>query len=386
MRYALSLVAGLLFATACRDPQSVPQLIVGADDRVAIGAETADVPERLRALAPAIGRMWIQLEEGRFTCTATYLGNGLAVTAGHCFSPNGTPRDESAAPCENIEVEWGVTWEDARRARSFDPSHPARDMSEKDPGVVTLRTRCQTRLAVQYDDAMDFALFRIDGSGGEPAVAVQVSAGPLVPGTPLTSLGYSRGRPLRWSGACTLGEVSPVRPRMFQHDCDTTQGNSGATLLDARTLQIVGIHNGGVGQPDSDLGFSNEGTSLASLPESWLTELGTLRAPDQTESGVVALAHGCHADSAAPCAGNDENKVWTLAPEGQGFADLEASVDSEEGLDLLVLVDGRGRRYDLSGRMSRSFAGLVLPLKVYWSTDESGRSKGFVLRNFHSYR
>ena len=155
-------------------------------------------------------------------CTATHIGNGLVLTAGHCFQ--GTPTRKDNAPCPDVKVQWGV-----RQGR---PSY--------------LTSTCQTVLAFQTSKDIDYALFKVT-----PVPPVSVDVDPLArppDDSTLVIFQHPQMRPLEYSQGCPLRPASSgnVGLNQFSHQCDTEPGSSGSTVLSDDFLTVVGIHDGGL--------------------------------------------------------------------------------------------------------------------------------------------
>ena len=81
-----------------------------------------------------------------------------------------------------------------------------------------------------------------------PTAAVQIELGRKAQaGDLLTIFSHPEELPLRWSKTCVVESTQdPKLPaQSLNHTCDTNPGSSGATILDANTGKIVGIHDGG---------------------------------------------------------------------------------------------------------------------------------------------
>lgn len=189
-------------------------IIIGANDLISVNATGSNVPSQYRGILDGIGR---GVNSGAL-CTATHVGGGIVVSAGHCFGAG--PNREDRTSCTGAYVEFGY-----RNGKS--PS----------------RSNCVEMLSKRTGNGYDYAIYRVSPI---PAVAVpvQANANPSV-GLPLTIFSHPGGRPLEWSQTCSV--MSPTSTE-FRYQCDTQGGSSGAAVLRNDTLQIVGIHWGGAGQ------------------------------------------------------------------------------------------------------------------------------------------
>lgn len=202
--------------------------IIGDNDLVPVVEDGANIPAKYSSILDAFG----QITMG---CTGTHIGDGLVVTAGHCF--NAPSRRKDNTPCRGVTVHWGT-----RKDR---------------PAYLT--SACTTVLAMETNDDRDYAIFEVDDV---PPVKIDIdlTARPAK-GSELTIFGHPQRRPLEWSHTCKLesASVGGWGVDQFSHQCDTEPGSSGSSILDDRTLKIVGIHDGG-------LSSWNYGTYLTNTP------------------------------------------------------------------------------------------------------------------------
>lgn len=199
-----------------RGSDSEVEKIIGDNDLIKVNASASNVPAKYRSIIDAFGRI-------SMGCSATHIGNGLVLTAGHCFNA-GQVRQKNL-PCNGITVQWGLRY-------------------GKSP---YLTSRCTKVLSAERSDRADFAIFQVS-----PAPRAQVEldmSGNPRRGQRITIFGHSQGRPLEWSQHCTV-QPSPsnmsFRTMDFAHQCDTEPGNSGSTVIDSETLKVVAIHDGGL--------------------------------------------------------------------------------------------------------------------------------------------
>jgi V8-like Glu-specific endopeptidase len=188
--------------------------IIGKNDLTPVIKDGANIPAKYSHLIDTFGIL-------SMGCTATHIGNGLALTAGHCFHATSTRTDNVA--CPGVNVQWGF--------RKDKPSY--------------LTSTCSVVLAMEQSGARDYAIFKV---APVPPVGVEIdlSARPDVD-TTLTIFGHPARRPLEWSKVCPLKPSSAGGWGIdqFSHQCDTEPGSSGSTILDDTTLKVVGIHDGG---------------------------------------------------------------------------------------------------------------------------------------------
>ncbi len=218
--------------------------IIGDNDLVQVNALASNIPLKYRSLVDAFGH----ISGG---CTATHIGNGYVLTAGHCFWADETPRLDEA--CPTVSVDWGFR-----------------------EGVAPyLKSQCDRLVIALRNGKDDFALFKV--SPVPPvAIAPEMNRRAVI-GDTVTIFSHPDGLPLQWSKLCGIERLAhPDLPEgSIQHKCDTNPGSSGATLINALTLKIVGIHDGGLGanpyddpnHPNSPLSTGmNYGTFILDSP------------------------------------------------------------------------------------------------------------------------
>jgi len=236
----LSFVIFILFSmTEVQASQADIQKIIGVNDLVAVNADATNIPFKFRNLVNAFGKI-------AAGCTATHIGDGYVLTAGHCFyAPPQLLKDR---PCgEEYTVEWGV-----REGRS--------------PYMIS---KCTRFIAAQRNNETDYALFQVYPA---PSAAIKpdLTSKPLL-GTKITIFSHPNELPLRWSKMCRIQRVfSSEKSLDFIHYvCDTDPGSSGATVINVETMRVIGIHDGGRLQniTDDNLGVGyNYGTYIYDTP------------------------------------------------------------------------------------------------------------------------
>lgn len=184
------------------------------------GIARQPIPAAVEVLASAL----YKVEGG---CTATHVGGGYLVTAGHCvINAKGITTTNRAA-----QSLWVYGY----------------DIQEQRPTEVGVRAQVITH---EYRAGFDSAVLYAESLAGQPALPVDYESwsvgGPLrLSGTTQVQIiGLSSSR-LGYSSRCNAEASSSVPngpPTMFLHDCDTEAGDSGAPLL--RNGRVVGIHAG----------------------------------------------------------------------------------------------------------------------------------------------
>lgn len=216
-------------------------VIVGANDYRLVGPlGPGGIPTRYEPLYPSIGQLLRHYASASAsgvsskTCTVSYIGRGVALTAGHCLdAPSSEVRDVT---CPGVVVNWASI-----------AGAPA-----------TLTSACQRVLRARDDTAgTDYALFEVFPPPTR-ALAVDTAMGASSPGGGRATLfSHPKGAPLTWSGTCAL--TTPYGS-IFPHQCDLEGGSSGAPILDDDNLAVVGIVLG------DDAGILNYGRYLSATP------------------------------------------------------------------------------------------------------------------------
>lgn len=191
-----------------------PAKIIGDNDLVAVNADASNIPLMYRSMVDAFGHM-------SMGCTATHIGNGYVLTAGHCFWADEVPLVDQS--CNDLTVDWGV----------------------REGATSYLTSKCERLIVAQRSGMMDYAIFKV--SPIPPvAIAPDLQRRAII-GDTLTIFSHPEELPLRWSGSCGVERLQhPGLPDgSIQHKCDTNPGSSGATIIDVMSLKIVGIHDGG---------------------------------------------------------------------------------------------------------------------------------------------
>lgn len=223
----LSVTVGALAARAYSE---FPEKVIGSNDFVPVAAEGTNLPEELRSAVDAVG----QLNIG---CTATHIGGGLVLTAGHCVSRS--PRSRSKS-CPQL----GVIWGNYGGNKQFRVS------------------KCITVEAREYNDRVDFAVLKV---ANPPVASVEVDWAVQDQSTPITVLSFPRMRPMEWSPNCESHPYHDIGRSFvkFSHSCDTEGGSSGAPIFSADTFKMIGIH-GGAGD---ELNYAMFVSAIAKLVE-----------------------------------------------------------------------------------------------------------------------
>jgi len=227
------ILISLLLLTAVAGYSADIEKIIGKNDFIAVNDDGTNIPLRYRKVLDAFGIMTTG-------CTVTHLGNGIVLTAGHCFWAPPTLVEHTG--CADTEIIWGV--------RGNKQGY--------------LKSQCQEVIAAQYTSGLDFAIIKVS-----PAPDVFIAPDlkrRAIMGDSLTLFSHPDDLPLHWSQNCGVERnQNPLFPAdSLQHQCDTNPGSSGATLLSLVNLKVVGIHDGGY--LDIDGSGMNYGTFVMNSP------------------------------------------------------------------------------------------------------------------------
>jgi V8-like Glu-specific endopeptidase len=189
--------------------------IIGRNNLVAVLADASNIPLKYRELVNAFGLM-------SMGCTATHIGGGYVLTAGHCFwASDNVVKDQA---CSDTTIDWGIR-------EGLDQPY--------------MKSTCEKIVAAQRSSKNDFAIIKVSPV---PAFAIAVELNrKAMPGDVITIFSHPEEMTLRWSKTCKVeSQFDPKLPQdSLQHKCDTNPGSSGATIIDAKTNKVVAIHNGG---------------------------------------------------------------------------------------------------------------------------------------------
>lgn len=341
----------LTYVSSYNSPDVIEK-IIGSNELTPVLQDGANIPEKYRPMIDAFGKI-------SMGCTATHIGNGLVITAGHCFEA--PEKRINNKPCDKITVDWGY-----RR--------------DKAP---YLKSKCLVVLAAELNDNRDYAIFKVDNP---PPVSVEVDlTARSKEGSKITIFGHPQLRPLEWSQVCTVENSSNGSwgSDQFSHQCDTEPGNSGSTVIDDTTLKVIGIHDGGR-VPWNYATFIVD-TPIREFIGGGSTPTNPVPAPvPPTQPGDSV--RNLPSQSFGPFL-NDETR--TLAQFGTEFGrqiSFSLEVDTELNADFVRVVDGRGRSALISGKKTRNFSKLELPVTVSFAADYSIVSKRVSIQKIVAYK
>lgn len=189
--------------------------IHGEDSRVEVDAEASRVPSEFLPLIEAIGLFGDN-------CTVTHVGDGVAITAGHCLTRSSKPLGKHS--CGDIEIRWG----------------------ERKDRKAPSESKCTEVLAEHTNNDIDYAFVRV-----EPVPEAKIPLNletKAEDGEKISMFGYPEDGRLFWTRECEKqprGSSHIPGIHKFKYMCDTDGGMSGSAIIETKSLTIIGIHNGG---------------------------------------------------------------------------------------------------------------------------------------------
>ena len=228
--------------------------IIDENDLIIVNKDASNIPFRYKKIINAFGAVEFEdsvtneageiIKDYSYACTATHIGRGYVLMAGHCV--NARPTLTRFKGCQ-FEVEDLFLGKYTSKITSIDWGY-------REGLAPYMQSTCEEVVAaVQNDETgVDFAIVRVS-----PVPADYIlpdMSRKAVFGDTVTIFSHPLGGPLQWAGLCGVERVqSEMFPKTAaQHKCDTDRGSSGATIINALTLKIVGIHDGGAFEMDKD--------------------------------------------------------------------------------------------------------------------------------------
>jgi V8-like Glu-specific endopeptidase len=335
----------------------VIEKIIGSNELTPVLKDGANIPEKYRPLIDAFGKI-------SMGCSATHIGNGLVITAGHCFEA--PEKRINNKPCDNVTVDWGY---------------------RKDKAPY-LKSKCTMVLAAELNDSRDYAIFKVDVAP-TAKVEIDLTAKPKF-GSTVTIFGHPQLRPLEWSQTCTVENASNGGWGVdeFSHQCDTEPGNSGSTIIDDTTLKIIGIHDGG--RAPWNYGTYILNTPILEFVGGGSTPTNPNPAPAPAPAPVPPSQPGnsmrtLPSRSFGPFLNNDERTLVEFGTDLGRQISFTLTINTEPNADYVRVVDGEGRGIVLSGRQSRVFSKVALPVSIKFNSDDSVVSRRVSVQKVVAY-
>ena len=233
---------------------------------------------RVRRFGQAIGRidLCFRRNDGRIRmshCTGSLIGADRVLTAAHCIDPAGVARSDDPEDWSLAEARLLMGYDnegriDLARSYSVDVQAPA---------------------ALAADE--DALILNTAGAPGDTwGTLPLITDTRLEPGRQLMIVHHPRGIPKRFNPfGCFIHASQPNAPEAeIRHTCDTFGGSSGALILRASDLAILGVHTRGGEAPDNANSF-NRSTRIAAVAAALGLTTRAPQAPECTQgAGVLA--------------------------------------------------------------------------------------------------
>ncbi len=328
-----SLRWGLLFVIAaqigCGDNNSVSSkldVVIGSDEQTVVLEEESGVPATYHNLFDGIGKL-------TGDCTVFHVGQGIALTAGHCVQA--ATNTNTAQDCQTLSIAWGYRY-------------------RHDPYLVS---RCLEVVERKVEGDLDYAILKVDPA---PPVAVPFDLSQTTQeGAELTIFGHPKGEPLHWSGMCKAHWSDGSG--FLQHQCDTKAGNSGSPVFDHTRQQVVGVHKGGEGE-------WNWATPVTKIPlAQFLNE-----SAQPTDDGVLRQEG---AAEFGPFANNEKRLLAALTTQRGRTVSFTIEIKTEAIYDVVKVMDGLGQMRTLSGASTTELKNLSTPVTVVFESDYANPSE-----------
>ena len=213
-KFLLLLIAVNIWSCRKIENTSQPSAIIGNGEFLPYNEAQNNIGVKIQENIGAVGILDSE-------CTVFHVGDGLVLTAGHCFAEG----VKSGDPCITNRIQW----QDG------------------------LKSQCVQVLEHAYTENKDYAVIEVDPVPESVfQVAVERSYGDFA------VIGYPKDQGLTVSLDCGENQIrdSIGDPNKIFHDCDSLPGNSGSPIFSTTDWKVIGVHNG------HDQPF-NYGTSLA---------------------------------------------------------------------------------------------------------------------------
>ena len=224
--------------------------IIGDNDLVVVNKDATNIPLRFKNVINAFGIIKYQdtdsagnPSETYYGCTATHIGRGYVLTAGHCVGANSQLKVGTGCKFSVTDPFFG----------NYTSEITAIEWGYREGLEPYLKSTCQeVVVALTNDQGFDFAILKVS-QAPEEFILPDTSRRAII-GDSVTIFSHPNGEVLQWSRTCGVERVQhPDIPGSYiQHKCDTNPGSSGATIINAVSMKVVGIHDGGVNDMGSD--------------------------------------------------------------------------------------------------------------------------------------
>lgn len=163
-------------------------------------------------------------------CSGTLIGEDLILTAGHCFES-----EEGLTPaqvCKKLRFAFDWYYDGPNRL------HPMTSDSVYGCGDLLVHSNDPDGAP---SPRLDYAIVKLDRAPvGRTPLRVNMD-GAKENGAPLVVIGAPTGLPLKVEPTARVKDARAEESDYFYAIADTFAGNSGSGVLDARTLEVVGL-------------------------------------------------------------------------------------------------------------------------------------------------
>lgn len=311
----LVFVSSVIPACGSKDLNGHLNMIVGDDNLIPVQGTEDHLPETLRNALPALGHL-------NNACTAFHVGDGIVLSAAHCFAENIQPG--------NACLSYSIRWTDGKESS------------------------CTEVLYKKWDDQEDLIAIAVAPA---PDVAFPLATKKdLTGGDALTLIGFPSERDLSVAFGCKA--LGPTQDQLrFEHDCDSLPGNSGSPVL-LQNSRVLGIHNG-----------SSEPFNYATNLQSWQSKILSLRENYRVRN--LRQGENLRADNF----GNNENRLLVqLSDDNFSKVRFNLKIVVENGYDFITIRDGSGKRKRYTGEKFLELE-LPAPVLIAFESDYAGESQ-----------
>lgn len=173
-----------------------------------------------RALCPSV--RFFEQRSAAF-CSGTLIAPDLVLTAGHCMGE----KDKPASRCPATRLVFGFA---VTAAGAKTDSVPAAEVYS-----------CAEVKLYVHGGAGDYSVVRLDRPVTGRAPARLKADAPPAAGDAIFTIGGPYGLPLKVSDDAEVRSLNKEKT-VFRTDLDTSGGNSGGGIFDARTGRLIGVH------------------------------------------------------------------------------------------------------------------------------------------------
>ena len=270
LKNILLLIGILLLSLITFSKISEPQKIIEENDLLIVSQDAKNIPLKYQKIINAVGNIMYNEndENGNFKtaiydCTGTHLGGGYVLTAGHCVGASS--KLTASNNCHFISGEGPF--------ETPDIIIKTVDFGYRENAVPIMKSDCQEIIAALKDPetGFDFAILKVSPYPAEFILPDMIRRAAM--GDTISIFSHPKGDVLHWSKTCGIERIlhPDILTSIIQHQCDTMSGSSGAAIMNALSLKIVGVHGGGLNDLDNATGMPlktgmNYGTYVLSSP------------------------------------------------------------------------------------------------------------------------